>query len=624
MGSYMIGQLQRSHLRVVGLFFFVGMLTTACHSQLIIPSKISSLSSDYKLLQQQASAHIREQIDQHNLHAISISLIHDQEVIWAEGFGLADKTTNRVASGDTIYQVGSISKPLTALAIMQLAERHEIDIDQSLQTYIPGFTIRNRFRPGNAFYSPLEDSNGKPIISMGDGNSITLRSMLSHHSGLPTDLNKGMYSKTSLSEFSNALTDEYVAYPPNLVYSYSNVAYSLLGHALEKISKQSYDQYMQQALLQPLNMQHSTFTAEEILKSNLATGYSSEKIITPLPIRDLPAQGLYSSAQDLAQIVKMVFAGGVYRDKRLIMHGTLENMFELQNAATSLDFNIHNALGWFLEDSGIEGEHVIVRHGGTTMLHNSEMALFPEYKLGVIVLSNDATSRRIIKRIAQNILKISLDALRPEHSHEGILVDTIPSAVNHSGPNDMNGNYCTQFGMVKLSGNNSRILIEGVNRFFKLIRHPDHWFSLHPDAVNNLPDTLKPLCQVQLSTKTINRRHVMLAKKGEKKLLLGELAPSGPIPKKWLDRMGKYSVINPDDNFPLSDLELREYNKHLWLSYRLPRLSKTKVNVPLVILNDTEAVIQGLGRTRGETVRIQTIDGKEHLRHSGFIGKRVD
>jgi CubicO group peptidase (beta-lactamase class C family) len=139
--------------------------------------------------------------------AIGLVLVRGEETLWAEAFGYADKEKGVPADIRTIYRTGSLAKPFTAMAVMQLAEAGDLDIDQPLNAYLPEFSIRSRF-----------DTTAQPI---------TVRSVLSHHSGLPTDLNKGMWTDARFTEVTANLPEEYTAFPPNLVFSYSNIGYTL-------------------------------------------------------------------------------------------------------------------------------------------------------------------------------------------------------------------------------------------------------------------------------------------------------------------------------------------------------------------------------------------------------------
>ena len=129
---------------------------------------------DYAKVAEYVSALVRHEMKKRDVTGLSIALVDDQRVVWAEGFGYADKAGNVPASPDTVYRVGSISKLFTATAAMQLAEREKMDIDRPLGDYLPGFSIRTRFT---------------------DAAPVTPRSIMTHHSGLPSDYLKGMWTR---------------------------------------------------------------------------------------------------------------------------------------------------------------------------------------------------------------------------------------------------------------------------------------------------------------------------------------------------------------------------------------------------------------------------------------------
>ena len=129
---------------------------------------------DYEYTKQYMSWLIKKEMKRNNITGLSIALVDGQKVVWSAGFGYADKVNNIPATSQTVYGAGSISKLFTATATMQLAEQGKIDIDKPLQTCLPRFSIKTRFP---------------------DAGPITPRNIMTHHSGLPSDLRKGMWSK---------------------------------------------------------------------------------------------------------------------------------------------------------------------------------------------------------------------------------------------------------------------------------------------------------------------------------------------------------------------------------------------------------------------------------------------
>jgi CubicO group peptidase (beta-lactamase class C family) len=100
---------------------------------------------DYSYTKQYITWMIEHEMEDADVTGLSIALVDDQQVVWSQGFGYADKQANIKATSDTIYHLGSIAKVFTATAAMQLAEQGKLNIDQPLQKYLPAFSIKSRF-----------------------------------------------------------------------------------------------------------------------------------------------------------------------------------------------------------------------------------------------------------------------------------------------------------------------------------------------------------------------------------------------------------------------------------------------------------------------------------------------
>src|SRR5512141_2486224 len=196
---------------------------------------------DYTKVAEYVSALIRHEMRKRNVTGLSIALVDDQRVVWAEGFGYADKAGNVPASPETVYRAGSISKLFTATAAMQLAERGMLDIDQPLNDYLPGFSIRTRFA---------------------DSATVTPRSIMTHHSGLPSDYLKGMWTRNpeSFTRVADYVKDEYAANPPGTVFSCSRRGVTLSGDAIGTVARRDCASHVRDELLLPLGMTRSSFS----------------------------------------------------------------------------------------------------------------------------------------------------------------------------------------------------------------------------------------------------------------------------------------------------------------------------------------------------------------------------
>jgi CubicO group peptidase (beta-lactamase class C family) len=559
------------------------------------------VGSEVRAIRDALAPLVRAAQEKFRIPAVSLVLVRGERVLWAEGFGFADVRHRTPATPATLYRAGSLAKPITATAVMQLAEAGEIDIDQPLQGYLPEFSIRSRF-----------DTTAEPI---------TVRSLLCHHSGLPTDLNKGMWSEQPFTEVASWLGEEYAAFPPNLVFSYSNVGYTLLGHMVEEVSGVPYRDYMEREIFRPLGMVNSSMGPPQGEREEaLAKGYRAGQEAELLPVRDLPALGLYTSAADLGAFLQTLLSAGKAGPRQFLLPGTLEEMFEPQNEHIALDLDVVNGLGWFMEANSIPGAGPVIRHGGTTLAFSSELILLPEEGLGAAVIANAEGSRSVVSRLAEEILTRVLATDAEPLSADLFIAELERGQASHK-PAELAGNYATDFGLISIRPKDAKLCACIVDETFDLIPYPDGWFGVGRSALGSLPPSLRPLAKMRFQTQRIEGRDVVVAQKGEKRIVLGEKIPPGGVPEVWRERVGAYELLNPDEEFPLVEPELKMREGQLCMSYKLPRLSSKTIQVPLRPISDTEAIILGLGRTRGETLRAIEVNGEERLRYSGFEGR---
>jgi|GEM_PF-2728743 len=137
------------------------------------------------------------------------------------------------------------------------------------------------------------------------------------------------------------------------------------------------------------------------------------------------------------------------------------------------------------------------------------------------------------------------------------------------------------------------------------------------------PPSLRALGDLRFASRIIEGGEVIVGERNGQEILLGEKVPPAPIPEAWRARVGRYEVVNPDREFPVVEPTAWLEQGTLGMSYRMPLLSDKPFRVPIRPISDTEAIILGLGRMHGETLRAVTVDGEERLRYSGYVGRRV-
>ena len=186
---------------------------------------------------------------------LSIALVDDQRIVWQQGFGYADGENKIAAAPETGYRAGSISKQCNAMAVMTLVETSKMNIDRPLVNYLPAFSIKSRF---------------------GNTDSITPRTIMTHHSGLPDDWIDGLFG-TQPMPFTRLVNMSRMRTWP--IRPYSNLPVTLLGQSVQNVSGREYDRFLDQCLLKPMGMTHSRFETR-ITGDTAAKSYHANLSIT--------------------------------------------------------------------------------------------------------------------------------------------------------------------------------------------------------------------------------------------------------------------------------------------------------------------------------------------------------
>ena len=196
---------------------------------------------------------IRFKMRQNQQPGLAVGLVHNGELIWGRGFGYADLDKKSAVALDTRFRIASISKTFTAVSILQLRDAGRLSLDDPLSAHLDWFALRYAGAP-----------------------EITLRNLLTHTSGLPRDSHNPMWTECDApdwDEFVTALKGRPPTRAPYDKFAYSNVGYSLLGGVIAQVSGQSWADYIQHNILDPLGMT-DTFPQPQRDDPLLATGYS--------------------------------------------------------------------------------------------------------------------------------------------------------------------------------------------------------------------------------------------------------------------------------------------------------------------------------------------------------------
>lgn len=304
---------------------------------------------------------------------ISAAVVKDNRVIWSGGFGFSDLKRYLPATSATKYRIASISKTITAIAVMKLLEQRRLDIDSLIQKYCPQF-------PGKQW-------------------PISVRSILAHMSGIRHYRNQEEFDSQqqfgSILESVGIISADTLLFEPGMRFSYSTYAFNLLGCAIENTSGKSFASFVRMNILEPCGMQE-TFAANEVAKNRqVAAGYALTKQQTLTDAKNaelsgkIPGGGLISTVQDLAKLCIGLYNGNLLKAE------TLKEMWTPQ--ATKNGESIPYGLGWEIED--VDGLRE-VRHGGSQQGVTTLISLFPQKRIGVVLIMNreNAEERKILAR----------------------------------------------------------------------------------------------------------------------------------------------------------------------------------------------------------------------------------
>ncbi len=303
----------------------------------------------------------------------AVGIIHGDRVVYLRGFGSADGA-GRPVTPRTPFLIGSNSKSLTALAVMQLVESGEVMLDAPVRTYLPWFR--------------LKDEAASDVI--------TVRQLLNQTSGLPADAElSAPDGADDCAHYAAALRRVALSRAPGRSFEYSDLNYELLGLLVEAVSGEPFDAYMHERVLEPLAMDSTYLTYEGARAHGLARGY---RYLFGLPVpadtpryvlHAVPAGGVATTAEDFCHFLIAQLNGGAYAGRSVLSPAGVALMHQPRR-----DLGSSYAMGWFVEEwDGLES----VNHMGMNETFSSMINLLPREGYGVVVLT-DVNSFSILGR----------------------------------------------------------------------------------------------------------------------------------------------------------------------------------------------------------------------------------
>lgn len=319
---------------------------------------------------------LKAEVTSKNITSISYCVVKNDKILHSGALGLADKSNNKLATDNTRYLIASISKTITAVAVMKLVEQNLIGLDDDINQYLP-FSVRNPNFPND---------------------KITLRMLLCHRSSISDDFQEtltldcyGTDCSMSLDEYFKAVflnTGQYFSSynfsnnKPSTYEDYSNLGSALIGYLVERITLTPFDVYCKNNIFVPLGMSKTEWRLANTPLSELAIPYSNE-ITNPNPhytFPDYPNGGLRTNVLDLSNFLRMVIQNGNFNGIQILSTASMKTMKTLQFGSSEFCLS-------FYYDT-IKGRKILGHSGGEKGV-TTEMFYDTNNNVGVIVFSNE-------------------------------------------------------------------------------------------------------------------------------------------------------------------------------------------------------------------------------------------
>ncbi len=390
---------------IVGVFLGVtlhGMIINKAHAGTTTPGEDHPLRiSDFLL-----NTHIRILLRLAHKPSLAACIIHEDEVVWSNAYGYYDRENKKKATTQTLYLQASVSKTITATALMQLYEQGLFDLDDDINKYLP-FSLRNPNYPDIP---------------------ITIKMILSHRSSLADDnlhwiCLSYLPGDPDVEGFPYPWLEEYLtpggsAYSsstwsldkPGETYYYANIGFSIVAYLVEILSHQDFNQYCQQHIFQPLQMNSTGFRLRDVDIENVAVPYerkNKEYFRHPhYGIHVLyPAITLRTSIEDYSHFIIAHMNGGVWNGVRILNQSTVEMM---HTAHFSPSDKYNYGLGWQITNKLFDKTY---GHSGGYVGALDLVTIDPHDQTAVLLFSNALDSELQSTRMEWKAFSAINDAL---------------------------------------------------------------------------------------------------------------------------------------------------------------------------------------------------------------------
>jgi CubicO group peptidase (beta-lactamase class C family) len=349
--------------------------------------------------------------EKEKIPGIAVVVVQNREILLCNSYGVSSVEDNKPLTTSTLFDLASLTKSFTALAVLLLEDDGRIDLDRPLQEYLPAFQIADA-----------------------RGSDITIRHLLNQTSGIPGAFSEILIFNDSYEEMLAALGNLRLNNQPGTAFEYADLNYCLLGALIESVSGMTYEEYMDYAVFTPLDIHYTTVDPAKAQTLGKADGH--QPMYGRVVARNIPAMKsaraagwVMSCAEDMGKWLLVNMNKGMLDGKQVFPADDIEELHSMAILYEDNNEQMAYGMGWSISYTTDILYHF---HCGDTPNFTGDMLLLPNYDTGIAVLVNGQVSNvshNIATEVANILLGLKLTSINvPWWAHWKAL-DTLATGI---------------------------------------------------------------------------------------------------------------------------------------------------------------------------------------------------